>query len=68
MGGLWQCVGCGEWFCMVHSHVTELGNNKECAACERQRIDDKQLEADDGIEKIAARADPGDRLDIPDKA
>lgn len=66
-GKLWRCEFCDEWFCMGHSHVTELGNNRECVACERDRRDAKLLDEVDPVDRLSAKADPGDRLDIGDK-
>ena len=34
---LWKCLTCGEWFCSAHNHITNLGENVECVACERTR-------------------------------
>jgi len=66
-GDSWQCSSCREFFCQNHSHVTEKGHNKECVACERERKDAKQLDAEDAADRLSARADPGDKLDIADK-
>lgn len=36
-GELWECQTCHEEFCERHNHVTDLGVNVECVACERAR-------------------------------
>lgn len=35
---VWQCQSCREHYCTYHGHVTSLGPNVECVACERERI------------------------------
>lgn len=37
-GELWTCITCGEDYCEQHNHTTALGNNVECVACERERL------------------------------
>jgi hypothetical protein len=38
-GELWVCDSCKEEYCQTHWHVTELGKNVECVACERERLE-----------------------------
>lgn len=66
-GDLWQCLSCRETFCQAHARITTRGPNKECEGCERERKDAEQLDADDPTDRLAARADPGNKLDIADK-
>lgn len=40
-GELWTCQSCGEQYCQAHSHSTSKGNNVECVACERVRLDEE---------------------------
>lgn len=35
----WRCLTCGETYCEEHWHRTDLGENVECVACERERLD-----------------------------
>lgn len=39
-GEVWECETCGQRYCLMHNHDTELGCNVECVACERQRKED----------------------------
>lgn len=36
---LWECETCGELYCQVHWHSTELGQNIECSGCEMARLE-----------------------------
>jgi DNA-directed RNA polymerase subunit RPC12/RpoP len=62
-GELWQCATCKEEFCQTHSHSTAKGQDVECVACERNRLE----EADDASKeqtitltlKIRVNVDPG---------
>ena len=38
-GELWQCQTCKEHYCQAHFHQTSLGENVECVACERERLE-----------------------------
>lgn len=38
-GSWWSCLTCGETFCEEHFHRTDLGENVECVACERERLE-----------------------------
>ena len=42
-GAVWTCETCHETFCEHHSHVTDIGNNIECVACEHTRKDEKTM-------------------------
>lgn len=43
-GRLWTCKTCGERYCQTHWHETSKGQNVECVACERERIDAEEDE------------------------
>lgn len=66
-GAVWACSTCNQKFCLFHSHVTELGNNVECPACERDRRDTKLLTARSPVARLLPRTDVTDRLDVRDK-
>ena len=38
-GELWQCQTCEEHYCQTHFHQTDKGENVECVACERERLE-----------------------------
>ena len=37
-GKLWTCETCKEQYCEEHNHITDIGENVECVACEYNRI------------------------------
>ena len=41
-GDTWECLTCGENFCEGHCHSTDKGDNIECVACERTRLEDEE--------------------------
>lgn len=58
-GELWDCQTCKEWFCQFHTHMTELGYQVECVACERTRI-----EANHPDNFVMADVDPPDVVKV----
>lgn len=42
---VWECLTCNEMFCSTHTHTTVGGTDVECVACERERFDHAQEEA-----------------------
>ncbi len=43
-GESWVCETCGETYCSFHNHQTSKGDNVECSACERTRIEQSEEE------------------------
>ncbi len=66
-GDSWTCLSCKRKFCERHFHVSDKGYNVECSDCHRERIDAALLDRATQVDRLAARADAGDRLDVPDK-
>ncbi len=67
VGGLFQCTTCKKWFCTYHTYSQLAGVTMECVACDRDRTDAKLLNAESAIDRLAAKVDPGNKLDIADK-
>lgn len=60
-GPLRACGACGTWLCAIHMPAGE------CFSCTLSRADVALLSAGDAtVERLATRADPGDRLNISD--
>ena len=41
-GRVLTCRNCKEMYCQTHWHETSKGKNRECAACERERLNKKK--------------------------
>lgn len=43
-GELWECQTCEQHYCQAHFHQTDKGENVECVACERERLEAEKKE------------------------